>query len=337
MLDKIALLSFAKRQNIFNMAAYALGIAEPSIVEKDFWVSWTLEKLFQTQIGEPAPIFKGGTSLSKAYNFIDRFSEDIDITLTRKDLGFNKPDEEVIALGDKKRKAYFNELLNATTTVIANQFLPRLQKSITTLQDPCDMTLDPSNKEIIIFNYPSCFAAKADQYIKSRIILEIGSRGDIFPTENIKITSYVEKALPNLIMESPVIKVLKPERTFWEKIFILHKLAHQSELKPAQDRVSRHYYDVIMLARKKIIDSATKEIKLLDDVALHNMAYFRSKQASYETAKPGSFKLIPDKNYLKALSDDYDRMKSMFTGEILKFENILEEISQIEIALNSIG
>jgi len=101
-MDEVLTLPISERKNIFVKTAYDLGISEPIIVEKDLWVSWLLEKLFQQSSNEPTLIFKGGTSLSKAYKLIDRFSEDIDITIARKDLGFLEPDEQILALGSKR-------------------------------------------------------------------------------------------------------------------------------------------------------------------------------------------------------------------------------------------
>ena len=338
MLSEIISLPATERKNIFLKAAYELGINEPLIVEKDFWVSWVLDKLFLPSNDVPSLIFKGGTSLSKGYHLIDRFSEDIDITIARKDLGFLEPDEEIIKLGSKRRKRYFENLHDETIHIVHQKILPSLKSAISRLvTDTWSLNIDPHDQECVVFHYPSCFTGIQNQYLLPTITLEFGSRGDVIPTENIALTSYVEKALPNLGIQSPTVTTLKPERTFWEKILILHKLAHQSGDQPIQGRLSRHYYDVMMLAKSDLIDQATENINLLKGVILHNMAYFRSAQAAYDTAIPGSIKLVPNDAQLKHLNDDYQSMKSMFILEPPTFTELMDKIKAIELSLNKIS
>ncbi len=336
MLDKIVTLPTQERKNIFLKTAYELGISEPIIVEKDFWVSWALEKLFQQPINEPSLIFKGGTSLSKAYNLIDRFSEDIDITITRKDLDFLNPDEYILELGNKRRKRYFDELYNVTIALVEQKILPRLKIRIDSiLTEPWQLMIDNNNYERINFSYPSCFSNINKQYLLPKIIFEFGSRGDTIPSDNITLSSYVEKVLPNLKIKSPSVTVLKPERTFWEKILILHKIAHQPNDKLISNRLSRHYYDIFMLANNGILDNAIKQPRLLLDVAQHNMAYFRNIQASYETAKLGSLRLIPSKSQIEILCHDYKLMESMFINPAPSFAQLIETTKAIENTLNN--
>ena len=339
MLDDVAVLSFKERKNIFAIVAFNLGITEQIIVEKDFWVSWILEKLFAKDNNLPAMIFKGGTSLSKAIhpqyeNLIARFSEDVDITINKACLGYGESDEDITSLGSKRYKKYLKSLEDSTVEVISSKIVQHLEDKASILTEKWLFDPDEDNKESIIFHYPSCYQQCENQYLLPRIIVEFGSKGDVVPTDDLEISTYVQKSLPNLGIKSPIVTVLKPERTFWEKIVILHKIANSDDEVPIKDRMSRHYYDVLMLARKGVMDSAQEYSGLLDDVVMHNMAFFKSKKASYETATPGSFKLLPITR-LSSLSNDYQKMQSMFFSEPPSFGELVSEIERIEQELNN--
>ncbi len=335
-LDKVVSLPNSERKNIFLKTAYELSISEPLIVEKDLWVSWILEKLFSPMANFPTLIFKGGTSLSKAYNCIQRFSEDIDITIVRHDLGFIETDSQILEKGNKRRKRYFENLQLATYEIINKTILPYLQDRIhSILREQSQIKLDEDSHEKIIFEYPSCFSDSLNQYLLPRILIEFGSRGDIQPVEKIALGSYVQKALPQLDTMLPEAIVLKPERTFIEKMLILHKFAHTPLGKVLPIRQSRHYYDVVMLANNATFADLKKEPGLLRKAAIHNMAFFKSANAFYETADYGTIKLLPTSNILNDLIHDYNLMQSMFIGEPPQFATLLEKLEETENYLNS--
>ena len=134
-----------------------------------------------------------------------------------------------------------------------------------------------------------------------------------------------------------LVNSLDPERTFWEKITLLHMLAHQLEDKPLQTRMARHYYDVYMLSQSEVTDRAIKNIHLLKTVAIHKSIFFRSKQASYETAKPGSLKIVPNQVLLQQVASDYKAMEEMFFGGIVPFTKITSALRVLESKLNNLA
>lgn len=326
--------------DLFTQTALKMGMGLPSIIEKDYWLVKILQLLFSDENFSKNHVFKGGTSLSKCYGLIRRFSEDVDITISREHLGFNQRIEEVSTLGNKRRKRYFDELRNA-----AEQHVEKIAKSLSeriqqhTEYSNSQLYVDSQNKQQIIFEYPKSLALSMypdDSYVKPKIVLEFGCRGDMAPSHSVNVTTYIETTFNEIFSKCHVlVNSLDPERTFWEKITLLHMLAHQSEDKPLQARMARHYYDVYMLSQSDVTDRAINNIQLLKAVATHKSIFFRSKQASYETAKPGSLKLVPNQLLLQQVESDYKAMEEMFFGEIVPFTKIARALEALENKLNN--
>jgi len=263
----------------------------------------------------------------------------VDITISREHLGFNQRIEEVATLGNKRRKRYFDELQNAAerhVEKIAECLSEHIQQH--TECSSSRLYVDSQDKQQIIFEYPKSLALSMypdDSYVKPKIVLEFGCRGDITPSHSVNITTYIETTFNDIFSKTNVlVNSLDPERTFWEKITLLHMLAHQAEDKPLQARIARHYYDVYMLSQSDIINRALKKAKLLKVVATHKSIFYRSKQASYETAKPGSLKLVPNQLLRQQLECDYKAMEEMFFGEIVPFMRIASALEALENKLN---
>lgn len=338
------LLSLAQKDlpDIFQQTAIEMGVGNPIIVEKDFWVVQLLNFLFSENDFFKNHVFKGGTSLSKCFGLIERFSEDCDITISKSFLGFQQTTQEIGELGDKRRKRYFEELDMAT-----NAHVNKISKILThkiASQFPGDhwkILIDEKNSQNIIFEYPKLLKPSfypSDFYVKPKILLEFGCRGDLDPAIEINICTYIEYIYPAIFSKKSVpVNVLTPERTFWEKITLLHMLANQNDQKALQNKMARHYYDVYKLSHSEIAKSAMSNLDLLSSVALHKSVYYKSKQASYETAKPGTLKLIPNDFLLEHVENDYEAMKEMFFGEIVPFSDIVKSLTQLENKLNQSG
>ncbi len=326
--------------DLFTQTALKMGMGLPSIIEKDYWLVKTLQFLFSDEHFFKNHVFKGGTSLSKCYDLIQRFSEDVDITISREHLGFKQGIEEVATLGNKRRKRYFDELKNAAeqhVEKIVKRLSEHFQKN--TEDSNFQWYVDPHNKQQIIFEYPKSLALSMypdDSYVKPKIVLEFGCRGGIVPSRPIHVTAYIETTFDEIFSKSNVlVNSLDPERTFWEKITLLHMLAHQPEDKPLRTRMARHYYDVYMLSQSEVTDRAIKNIHLLKTVTTHNSIFFRSKQASYETAKSGSLKMVPNQLLLQQVASDYKAMEEMFFGGIVPFTKITSALKALENKLNN--
>jgi len=326
---------------IFTQTAFKLGMGLPSIVEKDFWVVKLLQLLFVEKDFLKHHVFKGGTSLSKCFGLIQRFSEDVDITISKKFLGFDESVEDVSEMGSKQRKRYFDALLRGAENHVHKISRMLFEK----LQSQCHYSdwriyIDSEDQQKIIFEYPKALALSMypeDSYVKPKIVLEFGCRGELEPSTFVNVMTYAEEAFSHIFSKSDiVVNALSLERTFWEKITLLHMLAHQDDEKPLQSRMARHYYDVYMLSKSGVGKGTQKQrFALLASVARHKAVYFRSKQASYQTAKPGSLKLLPSQRRLKLVESDYQAMTEMFFGNAVSFSEILSEITMLENALNN--
>lgn len=228
------------------------------IVEKDFWVCLTLKELFQLPaIGEHL-IFKGGTSLSKVFKVIERFSEDIDVSIDRGFLGFGGANEPEVGASNKEKQRRIEALKVACQQKIATELLPALEAVIKSkvrrdekwsLRSDDD---DPDN-QTLLFDYPTSFSPDATGHIRRAVRIELGARADHWPCETKTITPYVADAFPQGFREaSCTVKVLSVERTFWEKATILHAEFHRPPDKAMPERFSRHYSDLYDLIRKGV-------------------------------------------------------------------------------------
>ena len=283
-------------------------------------------------------IFKGGTSLSKAYNAIHRFSEDVDLSLDRAQLGFTGDrDPQNPDLSGKKQKVLLDELSAAASGLVAGTVLTALGAAFRNhLDQPFHLSIDPDDPQTLLFAYPALQAVgRSAAYVKPVIRFEFGARGVHIPAEEKQITPYLNDVLPGVLSQPDVsVKVLGIERTFWEKATILHMLCHQDGTKPLADRMSRHYYDMAMLLGHEAKDRALANLALLGDVAHHKAVFFRAARASYETAKPGTLRLRPTGPIEAALRRDYAGMQEMILGVPPSFDDILTRIGAFEAEIN---
>jgi predicted nucleotidyltransferase component of viral defense system len=313
----------------------------PVIVEKDFWVCWALYRLFEIVRFHPKLIFKGGTSLSKAYNAIDRFSEDVDLSLSRVDLGFtDKRDPEQKGIGSKEISRRIEALVSACKESIRNDLLPKIRDDFAgVLKDKIwSVELDPLDPQTIIFVYPSVgLSDGVERYIRPAIRLEMGARSDNWPAADREIMPCVAEVFPEAfkVKSSCQVYTLNIERTFWEKAVLLHKEAHRADAAAKNERMSRHYYDLYMLSRTDVADKALRSRDILERVIEHTTVFFPATWAHYETARPGSFRLLPKGDRLLALKGDYAQMKAMIFGEYPKWEDIVKELTGLEERINA--
>ncbi|MDC0116243.1 nucleotidyl transferase AbiEii/AbiGii toxin family protein [Octadecabacter sp.] len=336
-LDSFANEAPASRAEAFQEAAARLGFSQ-AIIEKDFWVCWSLEKLFALPSFGDHLIFKGGTSLSKAYAAIHRFSEDVDLSLDRAQLGFvGDQDPENPDISGGRRKALLEDLQSAAETCVNGPLLSELTTMFTEhLADELQLVADPLDTQTLLFTYPSGVAdGSGSNYVRPIIRLEFGARGVQLPAEDRTIAPYVSEAIPSL-MQHPATqtRVLGIERTFWEKATILHMLFHQPEGKPVADRMSRHYYDMAMLIAHPSKETAMANLQLLEDVAHHKSVFFKAAWANYEKAKPGSLRLLPSADIENHLRQDYRGMREMIIGDVPDWDAIITTIGAVEAEIN---
>lgn len=331
------LLSKGERALFFRTAAEIMYMPF-EIIEKDYWVVWVLERLFSLEKMKSRLTFKGGTSLSKAYGLIDRFSEDIDLSIEREFFGFKDPSDPEKVTSKKKQRTILDNLSQACSNYVQTEMLEDLKNAIGTKLETasgwrifCD--LEDPDAQTLLFEYPS-ETSKAG-YIRPLVKIEIGARSEHWPVSEQKIQSYAKEALREKIHEPETwVRVLNAERTFWEKATILHQYAHLPEDKKLPSRISRHFYDFFRLLNSEIKEKALIETALLEQVAIHKSIYFASSWASYGTARKKTLKLFPPPRVLKELEKDYHLMDAMFFREVPDWELILKTIQNFEKEFN---
>ncbi len=329
--------SATERAEAFRETAARLGMSE-TIVEKDFWVVRSLSCLFALPSFEDQLIFKGGTSLSKAYGIISRFSEDIDISLDRAQMGFaDETDPEHPDISNKKRKNLLSELQEVAEQTVAGPLLAELRTGLSKgLGTDCVLDIDPDDAQTLLFQYPTADPSRSSGYVRPVVRLEFGARGVQLPAEDITIQSYVGEAFPDLIKNpKTTVRVLAVERTFWEKATILHMLHHANPEKALADRMSRHYYDMAMMINHETKSRAMSNLALLEEVAHHKSVFFKAASAKYEDAKPGTLRLVPTAELEAKLRRDYSGMQEMIIGDAPRFDDVLGKINDFEQEINA--
>ena len=269
-MNLFARLSENERLDYFVETGQRMGLS-PQMVEKDFWVCWVLEKLFSLDDVGPTLIFKGGTSLSKAYSLIERFSEDVDLSIDRASLGFAGTDCDPEAdIGSNERKRRIERLREACQMRIVNHLMPALASVVAISLGTTEgwkLTIDESDPDAqtLLYAYPTTTKADRDRYIRPEVKIEMGARSDHWPSEQTTIASYTALHF-SAAFESPSfqVKVLAPERTFWEKATLLHAEYHRPADKTTPNRLSRHYYDQARLIEAGLGEKATINLELLD-------------------------------------------------------------------------
>ena len=333
--------SDAERRDLFLGTSTRLGTAVQNI-EKDFWVCWTLDALFNgLETGGPRLLFKGGTSLSKAFGLISRFSEDIDITVFRDDLGQRAEVADLDALSGKKRRARLEAIRNACQAYIAGpltaQFTNRAASVIP--ENRFRLELDPDDKDgqSLLFWYPSVTATTGD-YIRSAVKIEAGAKSALDQHVAASVTPYVIQDLPELDLTVTNVITVKPERTFWDKIMILHGLRQwhdrRGELRHGGQRVSRHYYDVHQLMQAPLAAAWQEDHVLATDCAYHARLFFGSADLGLDSAVPGTFTLTPNTAMREALRKDYEAMAGMIFDDVPPLDAVLHSAEHFEQIVN---
>ena len=327
-MDSVVRLPPEDRSQLIRETAERMGL-NPSAVEKDFWVVWVLGRLFTSDLLADKILFKGGTSLSKVFGLIKRFSEDIDLILDWNEVVSENPNLD----RSKNKQDQFNKAVPKQSRLyIEKIFLPEVQRLV---GDVCAAEIEDGAPDVINIRYPSSFGSR---YLRPEIRLEIGPIALWLPNARYEISSYVAEVFPDLFENSTChVNAIKAERTFWEKATILHAEAFRPEHKPHLARYSRHYYDLAMMAR----DESTKSAALSDLELLHSVVAFKTKfypasWAHYDLAKPGSFRLLPPEYNFKSLADDYKQMQLMFYGEIPEFDDLIKTLRGLEDEVNEL-
>ena len=287
-----------------------------------------IDHLFNDCKYKKAFVFKGGTSLSKSYHVIERFSEDIDLILDWRKIiaeAVNPWEER-----SKTKQDLFNKQINSEAAKFyRNELVPKLNDEIKEkLGDGKWIVIDDEDEMVVNFYYPQIFET---EYLRSCVRLEIGPLAEWMPSHETIITPFVAEKYPALFTQkNTTVLTIDVERTFWEKLTILHKIAHFPEGKPLPARYARHLYDVYNLGNSWVKESAFGRKELLEKDIAFKQKFYYAKGAHYETATLSSIELLPGENIKKELIADYEAMKNMIYGNIPSFDEILLFLRELQ-------
>ena len=319
------------RRTIFRNTAQRMGIHE-AVIEKDYWLCVVLDFIFHGSRYKEQLSFKGGTSLSKCFGLIRRFSEDIDLVLDWRLLGYDM--DEPWQERSKTKQAAFNKEVNIKTEeFLASEFLPHFVDGLSAaIGEEADAHMDRHEPQTISFRYPRMFSS---QSLLQSLRLEIGALAAWTPTVEKSISPFVYSFYPNASsVTSTSVITSTAERTFWEKATILHHEANRPEHIDMPLRYSRHYYDLCCMERSEHKQHAFAQLDLLGKVRDFKMKFYPRPWAKYEEAFPGSMRLMPPESRLKALRNDYESMKEMLYGEYPSFDEMMFSIRGLESEIN---
>lgn len=327
----IAIIKENDRKALFQNTAAKMGLTN-AIIEKDFWVCFMLDYLFHRCEWKDSIAFKGGTSLSKAYGLIERFSEDIDLILDWRVIGFSI-EEPWQSRSNTKQDLFNKEANHRTEDFLKNSFVPAVTNDLKSeLNTTVSCYIDEFDPQTVVFAYNRSFD---DNSILPVIRLEIGALAAWTPAEPKMITPYAAIQYPKLFAEaSTEILTVLPKRTFWEKVTILHREAYRPEDKTFPTRYSRHYYDLYCMMNSPVKNEALSDTDLLTKVVEFKEKFYRCPWARYDEAKIGTMKLLPPERNLPILHDDYEHMQNMIFGDKPDFDIILRRMQELEDEIN---
>lgn len=324
-----------ERLELFNQTAAKMGISA-RLVEKDFWVCWILQRLFNLPEFGPHLTFKGGTSLSKAFGLIERFSEDIDLIIERSWLG-------VADAPEGSPKQWIKKIKEACRYKVRGSLLPLLEEEVKTRlgDQPWELTA-PEQKDadprVILFRYPTVMTSPADAYVRSEIKLEINARSDADPVQNATIRPYAAVEFPDVFPNGEFcVQCLSPERTFFEKATLLHEELCRPVEQGVRPRLSRHFYDLAAMLERGISDRIMAVPTLYDKVVEHRAVFFANGwMGDYSAMKSGPLILTLASERRSEWQKDYEQMKEMFFSDPPTFEVMMNTVETFVTKFNKI-
>ena len=317
---------------LVRQAANQLDIPE-MIIEKDLWICWLLETLFKLPI---KMAFKGGTSLSKVFGLIKRFSEDCDITIDYRNF---KPALNLKGINNTQLKKISLELKTHLRQYVLKTVMPYLKKELTQHfpRKTFEITVSEDGEQLH-FYYPSVIGL-SQGYLRDHVLLEFGVRNSTEPCEKHSVQPYVaQAAVGDIKWPAFFINTLSPLRTFWEKATLMHVECHRERMINNPERLSRHWYDLYKLHQAGIGILALQARDILKNVIEHKKAFFNAGYTHYDDCLSEKFRLIPEIIYLENLKKDFSKMieAGMFHEAPPSFNEIIKELKELEEHINKV-
>lgn len=328
-MNKFLELSDSQRKSVYESVAIKVGLPA-QVIEKDFWVTAILQTVFTLPVAKQL-VFKGGTSLSKGWKLIERFSEDIDIAVDPIILG--------VPEGDLTKKQ-IKKLRKTSSLFVLEQLTPMICEEVQREGLHSFITIDaqpngegdntyPEPRQIYL-HYKSVFD-KALTYLRPDVVLEVSARSLIEPTEPIQIKSILGEHLPVLPLTDSVIHTAIPAKTFLEKVFLLHELFSVPRHGMIAEHKSRHLYDLYVMMNKDFAKKAVIDDILWESIRHHREIYTSVRDIDYTPDVRKRLRLIPREDILDTWRTDYDAMKeSMIYGNKPSFDELLEGMSELQ-------
>ena len=311
----------------------------PVAIEKDIWVCWVLQTIFSMP-GRSRMCFKGGTSLSKVFGAISRFSEDVDVTINHRmeNTQVLDPCKEEISKTEIKRIAEQYSIL--TVKMVRESIAPYLRHKIEEEFRDNRFWFDiDKTGEKLTMGYPSVFdQSDRSRYMSSSVLVEFGGKNSTDPQMSIKVRTEISNFLPTIELPEAQVDVLDPKRTFWEKVTLIHVECNRHNSRERFDRLSRHWYDISKLADHEVGITAMTDFSLLEDVVRYKKAFFNSAYAKYEDCLNGNLRLCPSNDEMKKkLKEDYGQMinSGMFREDPPAFDEMIRRIQDLESRINT--
>lgn len=329
-------LSPVERLEALNTAANTSGIP-PHLLEKDIWVVWSLQHLFTGPYAQHL-VFKGGTSLSKAYGVIRRFSEDVDLTYDIRAIASDLIGDTGSPLPASKsqEKKWSKEIRARLSSWVDAEIVPQLKQDL--LQQGLSAAVRAEGDKVFIDYEP---LAIGTGYVPSSVMLEFGARSTGEPSESRAIRCDAAEHLQGVEFPTATPQVMLAERTFWEKATAIHVFCAQGEFRGG-DRFARHWHDVTRLDAAGFAEAAIADKALAQAVADHKSVFFAEKNThgdviDYHLAVSGGLQLEPDDGALAKLAIDYQHMvdDGLFLDDAEPFESLLERCDTIQQKANA--
>jgi hypothetical protein len=324
-----------RRIQVLNQAAARTGI-RPHAIEKDWWVTLALKAVFDTQWA-PHLVFKGGTSLTKSWNLIDRFSEDIDLAIDKEFLGFHgKPNMSKIERLRRNLSAFisteFREGLNECLLSIglnADQFQLHAWFADDSIRDP----------QVLELQYRSVLEPDPNPYLRDQVLIEVGARSLREPSSPRLVTSIISNTFPDASFAAPSFEVqtVDPRRTFLEKAFLLHELFQRGDAEGTHDQMSRHLYDLERLMGTEHASEALADNELYQSIVLHRQQFNKVAGIDYSLHQPSFIDFVPQEQNYPSWERDYRAMQeTMIYGESLSFKELIARLKELRSRFHGI-
>lgn len=327
-------LSKEDRTDVLDRVSTELNIRQREVIEKDWWVTAVLRAMYSLPYAQHLS-FKGGTSLSKCWHLVDRFSEDIDITIDREYPGFSGTLSKT-QISDKLRRATCSFVRETMQHDIAEQ-LHKNGIAKNKFQVNVDIThITTTDPETININYDSVLTFSIDGgnglYVLPKVKVEVSGRSMNEPVNEVPLESMIDQVYPKAPFAEPKfnVRAVLPERTFLEKLFLLHEEFAKPKDLIRVERMSRHIYDIGQMLKTPIVEKAIHNEQLYRQVVEHRRKFIGLRGFDYDTLYPDSLNIVPPETIIEQWKADYENMRlHMIYGESVLFEELINNLRDL--------